>query len=1143
MAIVFKASHISAHNTTASGSFAALNLLDESGLSYSMVQDDFLVLFWCASDNNSRSAVFDSRYTADGTYQKLMNEISQLDSGSPGNTVTIGMYRKTMGSVPDTSIPIPYVSSSNMAIVVAAYVFQGVDQAVFGDASAQVTGVNTGRPNAPAVTMPNNGDVILVACGTSCGSTQGAIYVKGADISSVTNHFRTINSNGSSKDCTAGIGLITNPGSGTYDPFAWTGNSTDSDSAWAAYTYALLATRPTISPAATNQNQAENAAFSQVYTADMPVTWSLVGGLDQAKFSIDSGGTLTMAAKDYEAPDDSNADRVYEVTIRATDSTNIGIYTDKPVTVTITNVGAPTISPATTAYTVNHNTAFSSDHTPNTATWSIISGTDAAKFSITSPAGLLSMTAKDFFNPTDSNADNVYACTIQAVAANNEGTSTKSLTVTVTRPTVFPTAAVADNTGTHTGSWVSLSNLYADDSANAIYSNCTLGLTTDTVTASGFDLSWLPDGSTILGIEVLVEVQPGASSGTGTGYYELGVKTGTPKQTVNFTRTDPITAITLGSPTDTWGLSGADLTGAGLKSSFGVTLKGYANAGGSGLQTFQVDYIAVRIYFNPSTALTSTNVATSAASVSQATLGQIHNLGWPELVINGNFNTSDVSGWGVANGATVAVVGGRLRLTTGAGGIAYTDYNVSVTIGAKYTYRISGYDVTGQCWMWLGREGGTIPFNVNDPGDYVGTIVPDTNLLTFRLHEATAVNGNYAEYDNISISQVTELATAAPAITSSVLAERHILTTQTLVLPSPAFLSATIGQKHNITASTLATPGVSITQATIGQYHTFNAVALALPVPVISQSATTSFAVLVTTNPAIPVPSITQAVIGQKHNFTVGQITVSTGPASITNASLAVVRLLTSTNLATSAPSITNATLVTIRVLTSTNVATPAATITNATIGQKHNIADVDVVTSAPAITSATIGQKHIMAVQNVTTFSPAITQVAALGIVNFVAQNIATPAALISNATITVIPTVIKIIRPEATTATGGWTDELGGTNLAGSLDEVTANDADYAQSTPDPVDDICRIRLQSLSATSIYAPAKLRYRLKRTGVGPGPTQTVRLYSGGNGTVGSGTLVGSWTHNVTTFTDYEQDVNTALVNPTLPLYVELEAA
>jgi hypothetical protein len=78
---------------------------------------------------------------------------------------------------------------------------------------------------------------------------------------------------------------------------------------------------------ATAANAAENAA-GVVYTAAATdpdgnaVTFSLSGGADQARFSITGLGALSFAAPpDFENPQDSNRDNVYEVTIRASDGT------------------------------------------------------------------------------------------------------------------------------------------------------------------------------------------------------------------------------------------------------------------------------------------------------------------------------------------------------------------------------------------------------------------------------------------------------------------------------------------------------------------------------------------------------------------------------------------------------------------------------------------------------------------------------------------------------------------------------------------------------------------------------------------------------------------------------------------------------
>ena len=57
-------------------------------------------------------------------------------------------------------------------------------------------------------------------------------------------------------------------------------------------------------------------------TATTDLIWTNTGGADSGKFSLTSEGVLTfIAAKDYEAPDDADADRTYEVTVQVSDGT------------------------------------------------------------------------------------------------------------------------------------------------------------------------------------------------------------------------------------------------------------------------------------------------------------------------------------------------------------------------------------------------------------------------------------------------------------------------------------------------------------------------------------------------------------------------------------------------------------------------------------------------------------------------------------------------------------------------------------------------------------------------------------------------------------------------------------------------------
>lgn len=103
-------------------------------------------------------------------------------------------------------------------------------------------------------------------------------------------------------------------------------------------------TPPTIT-SATTANNAENATLAHSLTANETVTWSIVGGADQSKFEI-SGSTLRWASngtKDFEIPDDANANNDYVVTVRATDTALN--TTDQTITVTVTDA-AEGVGPA-----------------------------------------------------------------------------------------------------------------------------------------------------------------------------------------------------------------------------------------------------------------------------------------------------------------------------------------------------------------------------------------------------------------------------------------------------------------------------------------------------------------------------------------------------------------------------------------------------------------------------------------------------------------------------------------------------------------------------------------------------------------------------------------------------------------------------
>jgi hypothetical protein len=186
-------------------------------------------------------------------------------------------------------------------------------------------------------------------------------------------------------------------------------------------------TAPTITSSA-SPTVAENSPFSMSLTANESVTWSKVGGSDSALFTL-VGSTLSLTARDFESPTDSNANNTYVVTVRATDTNSN--FTDQTITLTVTDVDdtAPTITSSATQ-TVAENSAFSMSLTANeSVTWTKTGGTDQALFTLA--GSTLSMTAKDFESPTDSNTNNTYV--VQVTATDTAGNATnQTITVTVT---------------------------------------------------------------------------------------------------------------------------------------------------------------------------------------------------------------------------------------------------------------------------------------------------------------------------------------------------------------------------------------------------------------------------------------------------------------------------------------------------------------------------------------------------------------------------------------------------------------------------------------------------------------------------------------------------------------------------------------
>ncbi|VEN73272.1 hypothetical protein EPICR_140033 [Candidatus Desulfarcum epimagneticum] len=184
----------------------------------------------------------------------------------------------------------------------------------------------------------------------------------------------------------------------------------------------------------------ENSTSGPTVSASDPegaaLTYSVTGGADQDKFSIDAGsGALTfLSPPDYESPSDAGANNVYEIQITAGDgvvSENRTVY----VSVSSVNEFAPEVtSPDSVSLYRGESfvmTAASRDPDDDPATWSITGGADRDLFSIDANSGRLAfLSTPNYANPLDADGNNVYEVEITASDGAFSGSKTIEAIVT-----------------------------------------------------------------------------------------------------------------------------------------------------------------------------------------------------------------------------------------------------------------------------------------------------------------------------------------------------------------------------------------------------------------------------------------------------------------------------------------------------------------------------------------------------------------------------------------------------------------------------------------------------------------------------------------------------------------------------------------
>lgn len=136
-----------------------------------------------------------------------------------------------------------------------------------------------------------------------------------------------------------------------------------------------------------------------------------------------------------------------------------------------------------------------------------------------------------------------------------------------------------------------------------------------------------------------------------------------------------------------------------------------------------------------------------------------------------------------------------------------------------------------------------------------------------------------------------------------------------------------------------------------------------------------------------------------------------------------------------------------------------------------------------------------------------------------------------------------LALFSPVATTDAGGWTTQVGGSDLHAVLDEEVRDDADYIRSSEDPSADVSRIELEVGEITADPTrPVVAKYAIGKIGAGAAGSRidlTVRVVQGV-------VVAAEWTHEdvpagpelvTRILTDEERD----LVNWDGPTPVEIE--
>lgn len=166
------------------------------------------------------------------------------------------------------------------------------------------------------------------------------------------------------------------------------------------------------------------------------LTYRIVGGEDAGAFTISSGGTLSLIqTPDYEAPADANADNVYQVEIEGRDAG--GLSYRQMLTYTVEDAAeAPIILTAESELSgIENSTELGridaiDPESGGSLAYRISGGDDGTLFQIDNNGILTFITAPDYEQPGDADANNQYQ--VEVTVTNQSGEeSSRMLTISV----------------------------------------------------------------------------------------------------------------------------------------------------------------------------------------------------------------------------------------------------------------------------------------------------------------------------------------------------------------------------------------------------------------------------------------------------------------------------------------------------------------------------------------------------------------------------------------------------------------------------------------------------------------------------------------------------------------------------------------